>query len=174
MKHKRIQKQLSAYLDDELSPREFKQIETHLQTCDECAALLSDLSRNAQWMAELRQPAPSGIWESIRTQIDTERQEEPKRDWYRSLFRPIPVGAMALAACLLFALVYLRPPPQAVENPLDIYLSAHTEYAAHNLLPSDAFVDPFTTEDEPAPPVSDDTDASLNAYLDAYLGDAPE
>ena len=179
MKHKQIQTQLSAYLDDQLSQQELKQVETHLRTCNECAEILSDLSRNVRWMVDLRQPAPSGIWEGIHTQIATESQDERKRDWYRSVFRPIPVGAMALATCLLLALVYLRPSPQPVENPLDIYLTAHTEYTVDNLLPSDSFLDPFATEEEPAvtsttPLFSDDTDTSLDAYLDAYLGDETE
>jgi hypothetical protein len=173
MKHKQIQTQLSAYLDDQLSRQELKQVETHLRTCNECAEILSDLSRNARWMVDLRQPAPLGIWEGIHTQIATESQDERKRDWYRSIFRPIPVGAMALATCLLLALVYLRPSPQPVENPLDIYLTAHTEYT-DNLLPSDFSLDLLATEEEPDSLFSDDTNTSLDAYLDAYLGDETE
>jgi hypothetical protein len=55
-KHRRLQEQLSAYLDDELLPAERLQIERHL---DDCAACRSDLEelRTVGWaIGQLREP----------------------------------------------------------------------------------------------------------------------
>ena len=61
MEHSQIQKQLSAYLDEELSPQEDEKVDSHLRTCNECAEILLDLRQNRQWLVNLRQPAPSGL-----------------------------------------------------------------------------------------------------------------
>ena len=37
MNHQKIQQELSAYLDNELSPSRHKQIEAHLRSCGECS-----------------------------------------------------------------------------------------------------------------------------------------
>ncbi|MBM7569022.1 anti-sigma factor family protein [Paenibacillus sacheonensis] len=43
---KHPEEQLSAYLDDELTPDERREIEAHLETCASCQALLEDLAGN--------------------------------------------------------------------------------------------------------------------------------
>lgn len=43
---KHPEEQLSAYLDDELTQDERKEIEDHLETCESCQALLEDMADN--------------------------------------------------------------------------------------------------------------------------------
>ena len=56
--HDRIQNQLSAYLDNELSPEQRTIVETHLSECHECADMLADFQRNRQWIGALTHEAP--------------------------------------------------------------------------------------------------------------------
>src|SRR6476469_8948062 len=42
-KHARLREQLSAYLDDELSPPERFEVEHHLEACPDCRSELEDL-----------------------------------------------------------------------------------------------------------------------------------
>ena len=51
MSHNRIQKQLSAYLDDQLNPESRARVEAHLDTCDECVEILSNFQQNRQAIA---------------------------------------------------------------------------------------------------------------------------
>ena len=56
--HDRIQNQLSAYLDNELSPEQRTVVETHLSECRECTEMLADFQRNRQWISALTHEAP--------------------------------------------------------------------------------------------------------------------
>jgi hypothetical protein len=185
MQHSQIQKQLSAYLDEALSPQECEGIELHLQTCNECTEILSDLRQNRQWIAELRQPAPTGLWEAVQAQMANPNQRQAIRKfrldfgyiWRQWIFRPVPVGISALVTvCLVLALVYLNPTQNPSEDSLDFYLMVHTEYVAHNPLTSNTVVDSFVIVEEseaesPDAAFPDDTQTVLDTYLDAYFGD---
>jgi len=65
---------LSEYLDDELSPAERAEAETHLADCPTCAEALEELRRvraRARSLADA--PAPEGIWEGIEARIEAGR-----------------------------------------------------------------------------------------------------
>jgi len=53
-KHRRMQKQLSAYLDDELVPSDRLEIEHHLDECESCRAELEELRTVAWAISQLR------------------------------------------------------------------------------------------------------------------------
>ncbi|MCZ6680764.1 MAG: zf-HC2 domain-containing protein [Candidatus Poribacteria bacterium] len=185
MRHSQIQKQLSAYLDDALNPQERDRIEIHLHTCRECDEILSDLRQNQQWIANLRQPAPAGIWEAVQEQMENPARRPARSKflpdfgsiWRRWFFRPASAGVGALVtACLVLALLYLNPTQKPIDDTLDFYLMAHAEYATDNPMTSDATIASFFTEDESDVEsadtgFSDDTQDSLYTYLDAYFGD---
>ena len=177
MKHKQIQKQLSAYLDDELDLSDRRQVEMHLRTCSECAEILADFRHNSQGVTNLRQTAPLGIWEAVQEQIAAGNGVKDRNRWRRWIFRPITASVATLAMCLILAIVYFKPTSQLGRDPLDYYLMAHTEYAIHNPLTSNLVrVDSLTDVDEldsknsDSVP-SDDTGSFLDVYLDAYFGD---
>ena len=76
MNHQRIQNDLSAYLDKELSPSRQKQIEAHLRTCDECADMLSAFQKNRQMIATVARPVPSTLKDGVMAKIHTQFQDE--------------------------------------------------------------------------------------------------
>ena len=76
MNHKRIQNELSAYIDNELSPDRQKQIEAHLRSCDVCAKMLSAFQKNRQMVANLSRPVPLSLKDAVMAKIHTEFQDE--------------------------------------------------------------------------------------------------
>ena len=76
MNHQRIQDELSAYLDKELSPSRHKQIEAHLHSCDECADILSAFQENRQMIANVAHSAPSTLKDGVMAKIHTQFQDE--------------------------------------------------------------------------------------------------
>lgn len=76
MNHKKIQEELSAYLDNELTPSRQKQIETHLRSCDECSDMLSAFQENRQMIANIAHPVPSTLKDGVMAKIHTQFQDE--------------------------------------------------------------------------------------------------
>ena len=76
MNHKKIQEELSAYLDNELTPSRQKQIEAHLHSCDECSDMLSAFQKNRQMIANIAHPVPSTLKDGVMAKIHTQFQDE--------------------------------------------------------------------------------------------------
>ena len=76
MNHQRIREELSAYLDNELSPIRHKQIEAHLRSCDECSDMVSAFQTNRQMIANVAHPVPSTLKNGVMAQIHTQFQDE--------------------------------------------------------------------------------------------------
>lgn len=76
MNHQKIQEELSAYLDNELTPSRHQQIEAHLRSCDECSDMLSAFQENRQMIANIAQPVPSTLKDGVMAKIHTQFQDE--------------------------------------------------------------------------------------------------
>ena len=76
MNHQKIQEELSAYLDNELTPSRHKQIEAHLRSCDECSDMLSAFQENRQMIANIAHPVPSTLKDGVMAKIHTQFQDE--------------------------------------------------------------------------------------------------
>ena len=76
MNHSRIQNQLSAYLDNELTPIRHEQVEAHLRSCNECSDMLSAFHENRQMVANLSRPAPLTLKDAVMAKIHTQFQDE--------------------------------------------------------------------------------------------------
>lgn len=66
------ERNISAYIDDELSREARIEVETHLGTCDACREKYE--THLAAWEATQRLPpaaAPDGLWQAIESQIET-------------------------------------------------------------------------------------------------------
>ena len=174
--HDRIQKQLSAYLDDELSPEQRTIVETHLSECHECAEMLTDFQQNRQWIGALTHEAPP-IADLVFPQLADRGPVRPKffpsfSELWNWISRPAisDVGALAMVG-LVVALVYfnlMMPGSQDTytADPLDFYLAVHTEDTVYNPLHSYAVTDSFgedtNTQDTP---ITDNTDLLLEVHL---------
>jgi anti-sigma factor RsiW len=72
--HEEWTDRLSDYLDDELSPAERRDVESHLQACESCRAVLDELARvvsRAQGL--VARPPHSDLWGGIDARIEAER-----------------------------------------------------------------------------------------------------
>ena len=76
MNHQKIQAELSAYLDNELTPSRQKQIEAHLRSCDECSDMLSAFQENRQMVANIAHPVPPTLKDGVMAKIHTQFQDE--------------------------------------------------------------------------------------------------
>ena len=76
MNHQKIQQDLSAYLDNELTPSRHKQIEAHLRSCDECSDMLSAFQENRQMIANIAHPVPPTLKDGVMAKIHTQFQDE--------------------------------------------------------------------------------------------------
>ncbi len=76
MKHQKIQEELSAYLDNELSPSRHKQIEAHLHSCVECSDILAAFEENRQRVVNIARPVPSTLKDGVMAKIHTQFQDE--------------------------------------------------------------------------------------------------
>ena len=173
MSHNRIQKQLTAYMDDELSPENRARVESHLNTCDECVEMLSDFEQNRQAIGTLNHEAPP-IAELVLPQLPNRGpvrrsflpNAEEVRQWF---FRPVMGGTFAvISACLLFALVYFNLTPTS-DDSLDLYFSEHTQHSVYySSEQSDGATDSLDSNTTISPTsVEDDT----SFLLEVYLGD---
>ena len=76
MNHQHIQDELSAYLDNELTPSRREEIKAHLHSCDECADMLSAFQANRQRIANIARPAPATLKDTVMAKIHTQFQDE--------------------------------------------------------------------------------------------------
>ena len=176
--HDRIQKQLSAYLDDELSPEQRMSIEAHLSECHGCTEILADFQRNRQWIDALTHQAPpiaDLVLQQLADRDPVRRKFLPSfSELWNWLCRPAigGVGALAMVG-LVWALAYfnlMMPGSEDIytSDPLDFYLTVHTEDAAYNPLHLYAVADSFGVDTSiPDTTVEDNT----NLLLEVHLGD---
>lgn len=76
MNHQRIQKELSAYLDNELPLAMRERVEAHLRSCNECSEMLSAFQKNRQMIADLLHSVPSTLKGAVMAKIHTQFQDE--------------------------------------------------------------------------------------------------
>ena len=76
MNHKHIQNELSAYIDNELIPNRYKEIEAHLRSCKECTEMLSAFQKNRQMIADRLHPVPSTLKDAVMAKIHIQFQDE--------------------------------------------------------------------------------------------------
>ena len=168
MKHQRIQKHLSAYLDNELAPAVRKTVEEHLRECEECTDMLVDFRQNQRHIAELVHPAPS-MKNAVLTMIQKNEAASQKGLLFtlkRWVFRPFTVGATAFSTvCIIIAffLFTYSPAPQYDEL-LDFYFGVHTEEVTNNPLKSNVAT-PLSDTTTVAEDIGEDTETLLNLYF---------
>lgn len=158
MDHERIQKELSAYLDDELSPAKQEQVAAHLRSCAECQQMFNAFKRNRRRIACIKPPVPPiAIKEAVMARIRAGEVLQPvpvsqrigilirdaalalqslngTRHWF---FRPITAGASAvLTLALIVGFLYLYPTGTHYEDALDFYFGIHAEQVSGSPLRS--------------------------------------
>ena len=114
MKCRAICRELSAYLDGELSARQHRTIDEHLEQCPGCREQLAALKKTVSLMGTLEPPTPPhGFTEAVQRSIDKQiaaGEQLPARTWTRRLFFPLrvklPIEAFASIIILMAVLLY--------------------------------------------------------------------
>ncbi len=137
MKHGYWLKNLSAYLDNEVSERKRKKVELHLVDCKLCQ------SRLAQWekIQEIRKTETmmypeEQVWQAISRRMRAE-PVKPLRFWeddWITRYIPSPVSAVVMAALVVLIVMGIQPylRPQQIQQDttpvtIDQYLSSWTD-----------------------------------------------
>ncbi len=94
MKHAEIEGLLGAYALDAVDPREAREVESHLVTCEACLREVAEFHEVSALLTESVDEAPQ-LWDRIAAEIET--SERPVPGWYR----------WAVAAAVAVALVGL-------------------------------------------------------------------
>lgn len=106
-----FEEDLTAYLDQELSPARHEELERHLPTCGSCRAAEALLRRTVRQLATLPAFEPSA---ALRRAVLSRLDEEPGGllSRLRALFQPtVLIPSLGLVAAVLVAVVMTRPGP---------------------------------------------------------------
>jgi anti-sigma factor RsiW len=107
--HARQQRQLSAYLDGELTAQETEEVRAHLADCATCRTELAQLRSVKVLLGRLpERSAPQDLWAALRAQVD-----QPAETWIASVSRVVRGAfrrpALAVAAAALIAVLVAVP-----------------------------------------------------------------
>lgn len=186
MLHNRIKTQLSAYLDDELSPRQKQRVKEHLAICEECHLLLQDLREVSNRVASLRQKAPKDLWLAIDAKLDliSPASQSSLVDhlwqwtwrWLQPIVKPVPiaVGTASIICGILLVLLLQQPQETSSQQiPIDVYLTVHTrDYSQESLVPDQTLNLEQQDDSEATEQEQEQTyDSEIDFYLTVYLGE---
>ena len=138
MRHQYWLKNLSAFLDNELSGSKLNKMESHLVTCTLCQSKLTQWKKvhEIQKDGNLLQP-DNRVWQGIYYRM----RNEPIRplhfweeDWI-TRFIPSPVSAIAIAALVILIVLGIQPyfqPPETTPTTIEQYLTNGTGVSPSN------------------------------------------
>ncbi len=115
---KRDREEISAYLDGELAPAARTELESHLDSCAECAAQLAAQRKLGDMFAALPAVTPAGDFEArFWARIAREADREPTlAERLRAYFSPGRMLALAGAAALALVFALGLPRSTTVES----------------------------------------------------------
>ena len=137
--HRYWLKNLSAYLDDELSETKRKKIELHLKSCNICQTRLAQWKKIQQFedREDLLRPEEH-VWYSISRRLKSE-PVKPLHIWeddWISRYLPNPISAIVTAALVILIVLGIQPylGPQQDTTPVTIeqYLSNSVDSSGSN------------------------------------------
>ncbi|MGH2399198.1 MAG: anti-sigma factor family protein [bacterium] len=144
MIHARLQRQLSAYADNELHPDERREVEAHLQTCTACREELAGLRQVKYAIGRLpEREVPQEVWQGLRRRIAEEESRSGVAGVFESLRaafrRPVYAAAAAMLVLILIAVPLVKgriDRLQAGGIGVDVYVREHALVSS-----ADPFVD---------------------------------
>lgn len=116
MRCESIEELLSPYLEDELNPEERRAVESHLRTCQSCAALLSSMKETKESLASFPELEPSdGLLDRLYTIPEKKRRFKINLDF---LLQPSlqPILAAATILMMVISFYLFNPNRQNINN----------------------------------------------------------
>lgn len=152
MNHARAARQLSAYLDEELSPSEIRAVHAHVAGCEACRDELAALRQVKDLLGRLPEmEPPADLWSGVRARAERAHHPAAVLETLRAAFRrPAAAAVAAMVVLILVAAPLVKgrlDRLQAADIGVDLYVREHAVQAA-----ADPFVD--------------------RAYLGLLIGDA--
>jgi anti-sigma factor RsiW len=128
-----IRRQLSAYVDGELTPAQRTEVDAHLASCPDCQQEVAELKMLAAGLAALPQlrPAPRFLAE-VRRKIARGDSPEPPA-WQDHLFRPFWLKVPLELAAIIAIVGYVM----RLEEPMPVERGASIEMAKKENLPNE-------------------------------------
>jgi anti-sigma factor RsiW len=142
--HDRISRQLSAYLDDELTSADAEEVRQHLSECEPCQAELAGLRAMQHLLGRLAEPEPPpGFLADL--QARAARAHPRARPWWPFAWWPRPALAAAavVLAVVLVAVPVLRGHRdrlRAAEIGPDLFVRAAVQSAAEDPFMDRAYI----------------------------------
>ena len=125
-----IQKKLSSYIDDALSPEERMLIDEHLTSCQKCSASLADMRKTLEYIQKIEDvEPPPWLTQKVMTKVKeevvaTRFRAKPKRGILQKLFYPLhiklPIEAAAvflIAVAALYIFKTIQPEVKLAQIP---------------------------------------------------------
>jgi FecR protein/Putative zinc-finger len=104
MSEKHYKKELSAYLNDELSPDKKQNIVEHLSRCADCRTEFDEIRKGAAFANHLQRiDAPESLWNEIEKELDDKRKRKKVSLYSKLQFLRTPVFVFAPS---LFVLIF--------------------------------------------------------------------
>jgi len=103
MKHKKIQKKLLRYLDDDLPEREKVKVQRHLESCQTCRDALKTLE--SMWVTERsieRKTAPPFLW----TRISAKLSAEAEHGFFKGFKKPLRLALRPVATVMVLLFIF--------------------------------------------------------------------
>lgn len=171
-------KNISAFIDDELDPREHRQMELHISECVSCRQEVEKMRQMVGFVRATPRPkAPAQAWTGTLQKIEA-ASEKPVR---AGIFRLPKWGAMPAAAALFVLLLYFLGsqllPPGSETGPMSVtvYLQEHELFSAQQVLSPDFLSELTTVQTTEATETteSDEPISELDMLMEAHYGIYP-
>jgi hypothetical protein len=99
-----IQKKLSSYIDNALSPEEKMLIDEHLTSCQKCSASLADMRKTLEYIQKLEDIEPP-LWLTQKVMEKVKSEAKPKMGILQKLFYPLHIKLPIEAAAVFLIAV---------------------------------------------------------------------
>lgn len=172
-----VQKNVSAYIDDQLDMEKRKQIEQHLLECSDCAKKKEELSDIIHKVGHISIPTVSSQqWEQVHHKLITNIEGLPAK---KGLFRfPkwafAPAGAFVVAL-LIYVTISIVPFGNQQSSPIsvDVCLQEHSMLYSEQIFPTGILPEFAITETDQTTTQEDDSNeqkSDLDTLMEAHYG----
>lgn len=135
-----IQKELEAFLSNEIDEPKRSEIQSHLDECQNCSGVLQQLKRLSEVLQTWKGIEPSPMtYEKLKTRMKAHKSSWGRVFTYsfakKAAFRFAEVTAIVVLTLLISHLLQKPTPPKARDDlaPINIYLKEHQEAVAQTV-----------------------------------------
>ena len=167
MRCSKFQKNLSAYIDNELDVKKKEELEKHLIKCSDCQKEKERISEVVEFVKNSAYPdIPDGLWERIQENL----VEAPVHSGF-TVFKwaSIPVGAAVFAILLyFFGTTFLPHNLKTSPMPIEICLQEHLLFYSEQMLPTYVSSDLISTEASKTSVNTKSENSEIDMLLEVY------